>query len=471
MAEETNEQNAQLAQTLFNKGFATFERGNLDIAIDLLLRAVELSPGFTRARRFLRAAEIQKVKKAPAKSGLMARVGEMTCLPAYLKTTALFQAGKVDRALFEAEKLLKQDPLQRKSVYLFAEVAEAAGQLDAAILTLEAVSEYDPEDIDIERRLADCYMKAEEYGKARDAYSKVLAARPTAADVLKLLKDAEARYSMQTGGWDESMSGQSKFTDRIGNQEQARKIDIQNKDQVVGSDADIMIAEWRTKIAAEPNNLNYYRALARVFLQLKRYGDAIDTLETARKFATADPELDRSLTDARVREYAARIEALRTKGDEAAADQLEQEKAQFVFDDLVSRVKNYPNDLRLRYELGVIYCQRELYDDAIQQLQLAQRSPKERTDALYFLSRSFRGKGQIDIALMQLETALDLLPIMDDNRKKVLFDLGEIYESNGDHEKAFNCYREVYSADIAYQDISTKMERMFKLRQQAKSNA
>ncbi len=112
MAAETNEQNSQLAQKLFNQGFATFERGNLDIAIDLLLRAVELSPGFIRARRFLRAAEIQKVKKAPPKSGLMAKIGELTCLPAYLKVTALFKAGKVDQALFEAEKMLKQEPGQ-----------------------------------------------------------------------------------------------------------------------------------------------------------------------------------------------------------------------------------------------------------------------------------------------------------------------------------------------------------------------
>ena len=469
MAEETTEQNAQLAQTLFNKGFATFERGNLDIAIDLLLRAVELSPGFTRARRFLRAAEIQKVKKAPPRSGLMAKLGELTCLPNYLKVTALFKSGKADKALFECEKLLKQDPLQRKSVYLFADIAEAAGHLDAAILTLEALSEYNPQDMGIEKRLADAYMRAEEYGKARDSYSKVLAERPLDADVLKSLKDAEEHYSMKTGGWDEATAGQGKFMDRIDNQEQAKKLDISKKEQVVGSDADIMINDWRAKIAAEPKNLNYYRALARVFLQLKRHAEAIETLESARTFATADPELDRSLTDARVREYTARIEALRTQNQTAAADQLEQEKGQFVFDDLVQRVKNYPNDLRLRYELGVIYCQRELYEDAIQQLQLAQRSPKERSDALFFLARCFRGKGQTDIALMQLETALELLPIMDDSRKKVLFDIGELYELNGDQEKAFNCYREVYSADIGYQDISVKMERMFKARQQAKN--
>lgn len=465
MAEETNEQNAQLAQTLFNKGFATFERGNLDIAIDLLLRAVELSPGFTRARRFLRAAEMLKVKKTPPRSGFAGRLAEITTLPGYLKTMALFKSNKLEPALFEAEKLLKQDPLQRKSIYLFADIAEASQQLEAVILTLEAVSEYDPQDMDIEKRLGDAYMKAQEYGKARDCYSKVLAERPTAADVLKLLKDAEAHYSMKTGGWDseKSAEGQS-FTSRIDNQEQAKKLDIQAKAQVVGSDADIMINEWKAKIAVEPNNLNYYRALARTYLQLKRFTEAIDILEQARKIHSSDPELDRSLTDARVRDYAARIEAFRARNDKAAADRLEQEKSQFVFDDLVVRVQRYPNDLRLRYELGVIYYQRENYEEAIQQLQLAQRSPKERTDALYFLARSFRAKGQDDIALMQLETALDLLPIMDDNRKKVLFDLGELCERTGDNEKAFACYREVYSADIGYLDISAKMERMFKLR-------
>ena len=467
MAEETNEHNAHLAQTLFNKGFATFERGNLDIAIDLLLRAVELSPGFTRARRFLRAAEILKVKKAPPKSALTSKLGELLTLPVYLKVSALFQAGKVDRALFEAEKLLKIDPLQRKSVYLFATIAEAAGQLDAAILTFEALAEYDPLDLDVEKRLGDAYMKAEEFGKARDSYSKVLAARPTDGEVLKLLKDAEAHYSMKTGGWEDAANKDGKkasFTDRIQNAEQARKLDISKKEQVVGADADIMIKEWRSRIAAEPKNLNYYRALARTFQQLKRYPEAIETLEIARNFASSDPELDRSLTEARVRQYGARIEALRAASDTAAADALEQEKNQFMFDDLLLRVKNYPNDLRLRYELGSLYYLRGQYDEAIQQLQLAQRSPKERTDALYYLSRSFRGKGQNDIALMQLETALELLPIMDDHRKKVLFDLGELYEVTGELEKAFNCYREVYSADISYQDISAKMERMFKQR-------
>jgi tetratricopeptide (TPR) repeat protein len=466
MAEETTDAQAKQAETLFNKGFATFERGNYDLAIDLLLRAVELAPGHLRARRFLRAAEIQKLKKAPPRSGLMGTIRDLTSLPAYSKVSLLFQSGKVDRALLAAEKLLRQNPVHVRAVFLYADIAEAAGQMEAAVLTLEAAAEYDPKNLEMVLRLGNSYMKAEEYGKARDCFLKFLDERPSAAEVLRLLKDAEAQYSIKTGGYEEArQTGGGSLAARVADQAQTRLAAIQANAQAVGSDADVMIAEWKRKIAAEPNNLNYYRALARDLVRLKRFAEAIEILLQARQRIAADPELDRLLTDIRVRDYGARIEALRDCKDLAGAEALEEEKRKFVFDDLVARVEKYPNDLRLRYELGVQYCLMQQYDEAIQQLQLAQRSAKERTDAIYYLARSFRAKGQNDIAMMQLEMARDLLPQMDANRKKVLFDLGEVYEVTGSMEKAFQCYREVYSADIGYQDISQKMERLFKQRQ------
>ena len=55
---------------------------------------------------------------------------------------------------------------------------------------------------------------------------------------------------------------------------------------------------------------------------------------------------------------------------------------------------------------------------------------------------------------------------MDDMKKAVLFDLGEIAEETGDVERAFQLYKEVYGADIAYKDIEKKMERIYKLRQE-----
>jgi tetratricopeptide (TPR) repeat protein len=465
MPEETRDPNAQMAQQLFNKGFAAFERGNLDIAIDLLLRCVEVSPGFTRARQFLRAAEIQKFKKGAAPSFLGGKVSELASLPAIVKATALLKTGKAEQALFEAEKILRQNPLNRKAVYLLVEAAEAAGQTEAAILTLKAVAEQQPDDNDIVKHLGDAYMKSGDFAKARDCYSKVLAGRPTGAEVLKLLKDAEASHSVESGGWEETVGEKDGYRKLMRDEEQAKKLDITAKAQTAAQDAETMIADMRARIAAEPANLNHYRALARLFSQQKRFGEAIAVLEQTKTINAADPELDRMLTAARVQEFGQRIEAQRARGDAAGAERLEQERNQFVFDDLVARVERYPNDLRLRYELGMQYFQNEYYDDAIQQLQLAQRAPKERADALFHLAKCFRAKGQADMAVMQLETALESLAFMDANRMRVLFELGELAEAAGDMEKAFAYYREVYGADIAYRDVGQKMERMYKLRQ------
>jgi hypothetical protein len=69
---------------------------------------------------------------------------------------------------------------------------------------------------------------------------------------------------------------------------------------------------------------------------------------------------------------------------------------------------------------------------------------------------------------MQLETASEQLPIMDDNRKKVLFELGEICEASGKPDRAFACFKEIYGADISYRDVGQKMERYYKERQAAK---
>ena len=60
MAEVTLDEVTRNVRDLFNKGFGTFERGNLDYAIDMLFACVEIEPGFLQARKFLRAAEVQR---------------------------------------------------------------------------------------------------------------------------------------------------------------------------------------------------------------------------------------------------------------------------------------------------------------------------------------------------------------------------------------------------------------------------
>ena len=136
---------------------------------------------------------------------------------------------------------------------------------------------------------------------------------------------------------------------------------------------------------------------------------------------------------------------------------MEQDRNQFVFDDLARRVERYPNDLHLRFELGRQYFMYGYYDDALTHLQLAQKSPKDRLWALYYLAMCFLNQGQTDMAVMQLETARDALPTMDDLKKKVVYQLGLCAEAAGDLEKAYAYYKDVYSADVGFEDLSERM--------------
>ena len=123
MAGERTDQTAQQAQNFFNKGNAAFERGNFEIAIDLLMQCVSLSPGFSRARKMLRATQIAKFRKEK-KSGFSLKLQDVNAAVMRMKIAGLLKAGKTESALIECEKLLAMNPLHSQNVELAVEVAE-----------------------------------------------------------------------------------------------------------------------------------------------------------------------------------------------------------------------------------------------------------------------------------------------------------------------------------------------------------
>jgi len=462
MAVDKSEQMAQQAQNFYAKGQAAYDRRNYDIAIDLLMQCLTRAPSFSRARKVLRSAQIAKFKSSKT-GGFAGKIQDIKAAGMRTKIKGLLGANKTDMALTECEKLLTMNPLHALNVEIAVQAAEASGHPDAALFTVEAAYENNQDDMNLLRRVADFYMALGDYTKARDAYIKLNAFVPTDQTILKKLKDAEARVTMASG-WEENAGKKDGFRSLIADKDQADKLDKQNKAVLAGSDADDLIADAIKHIEEEPANMNYYRSLARLYSQNKMFDKAIEILERARGINASDPELDRSLTNAKISSFEARIQEFKDAGDKSAANNVENEMNQFIFDDLVARVQSYPNDLRLRFELGMQYFNNEYYDDAIGQFQLSQRSPKERVLSLYHLALCFDKKGQRDMAVMQLESANEQLPLMDELKKKVVYRLGVLAEDAGDIEKAFGFYKDVYGADIGFEDIGARMEKIYKLR-------
>lgn len=444
---------AQKAQNFANRGRQALESGRFDLAMDMLMEAISAAPDVLETRKLLRAAQIANFRKN-GKAGFGAKLGYML---ARQKIMGLVKKGQGAEAMAEAEKLLCQNPLDADNIEVAVKAAEAAGKTDHAAITIEAAYECSNKDPSLLERVATYYTMAKRWDKARDAYQKLAELKPGDQRVMQLLKNTEAQATMNAG-WEQSAGKKGGFQNLIANKEQAKKLDQANKAMVIGDDAEALIAEKLAQIEKEPKNMNFRRALARIYIQNKRYAEAVDCLTAAIEAAGAmDPELDRMLSQTRVQYYDQQIEALKAEGKVDEATELEGEKNQFVFDDLAARVERYPNDLHLRYELGVQYFTYEYYDEALEHLQLAQKSPKDRLWALYYLAMCFMMKGQTDMAVMQLETARDQLPTMDELKKKVVYQLGLCAEGQGDLEKAYQCYKDVYSTDVGFEDLSDRM--------------
>ena len=445
---------AQKAQNFTNRGRQALETGKYDLAVDMLMEAVSAAPDVLETRKLLRAAQIANFRKNGGKTGFLAKLGFAA---ARQKIMGLVKKGDGASAMAEAEKLLCQNPLDPDNIEAAVKAAESAGKADHAAITIEAAYECSNKDPSLLERVATYYTMAKRWDKVRDAYRKLSELKPGDQRVLAMLKNAEAQATMNAG-WTDTVGKKGGFQNLIANKEQAAKLDAANKAVVTGDDAEMLIQEKLKQIEAEPKNMNARRALARLYVQSKRYYEAIDVLQQAIEASgTMDPELDRMLSQTKTQYYDQQIEILRSQGKADEADQLEQEKNQFVFDDLAQRVERYPNDLHLRFELGKQYFTYGYYDDALTHLQLAQKSPKDRLWALYYLAMCFLYQGQVDMGVMQLETARDALPTMDDLKKKVVYQLGLCAESAGDLAKAYQYYKDVYSTDVGFEDLGERM--------------
>jgi tetratricopeptide (TPR) repeat protein len=444
---------AQKAQNFTNRGRQALEAGRYDLAVDMLMEAVSAAPDVLETRKLLRAAQIANFRRN-GKTGLGAK---LTYMMARQKIMSLVKKGQGAEAMAEAENLLKLNPLDADNIECAVKAAEAAGKADAAAISIEAAYECSNQDPSLLERVATYYTMAKRWDKARDAYQKLSQIKPGDQRIMQLLKNTEAQATMNAG-WEQTAGKKGGFQALIANKEQAAKLDAANKAVVVGEGAELLIQEKLKQIEEEPKNMNARRALARIYIQGKRFYEAIEVLQNAIEFAgTMDPELDRMLSQTKIQYYDQQIDLMRSEGREDEALQLEGEKNQFVFDDLAERVERYPNDLHLRYELGVQYYTYEYYDDALQHLQLAQKSPKDRLWALYYLAMCFLNKGQRDMAVMQLETARDSIPTMDELKKKVVYQLGLCAEESGDLERAYQYYKDVYSTDVGYEDLAERM--------------
>lgn len=461
MAEVTLEQVPQKTKDLFNRGFVAMERGNLDYAIDMFSACLELEPRLHKARKFLRMAQIKQFKSKGG--GQFAHLmSSVTGLSSMMKAQSLMKKKPME-AISAIEKLLRNDPLNLSHIKLLDKAAEAAGEPEIAIQTLSIAQEHYPHDTTILERLGRLYMKIDQPRLGRECFEALCELKPNDTAALKLLKDSMAIDSMSKDGWEKVGTKGTKFTDLMKDSKEADVLARESKAVMDQNDIDVLIEENKARIRREPNNVNYRRALANLYVGNKMFAEAITTLQDAQTLSGGrDPQVDQSISAIRLQIFDEEIKKLQESNMMAAVESKTRDRDLFLFNDLQDRTARYPNDLQLKYDLGVLLFQQDRINDAIQQFQASQRNAQRRINSLYYIGLCFKSKQQYDMAIDQLQRAASELPVMDDMKKAVVYELGLLHELRGNQVEAMEFFKQIYQIDISYRDVAAKVEQGYK---------
>jgi len=435
---------------------ASVERNNPGYAIKFLQAILKECPGFINARKLLRNAEITVTGAAPgtAKKGLFGSGGG---------GGGIVRQAKKDPAgaLLTAEKELEKDPFNLGVNEGLFEVARVMGLMDTAAFALETARTGHPENSKVAHRLAKFYVDRDMHFEASNVYRDIVKRDPSDGEAVKGEKDSSAKASMKQN----RMSENSSFKDLVKSDE-AAALEKASRTALTKEQLEERAGELSAQYQADPNNLVVVKQLANTYEQLEDFSTSQQFYDWAYQLSNGDVALKSKasqMKDRAAEEYIRGVEAAAAADPENAElqAQLKEIQKDRIAERLVEckdRVEKNPTDPKMRYDLGQALYDNGDYSDAIPHLQQATRNPHIRTKVLLLLGRTFDAKGMSDLAIKQLKDANDELTQMDNTKKEILYELGDIYAKADKQEEALTCFKQIYEIDYGYRDVAARVE-------------
>ncbi len=439
---------------LYEKGKQAVARNNLDYALDIFLDVLNKEPAFLECRQALRKAQVQK---SGQKKGLFSKLKK----PSPLLAKAKMVVNKNPReAMSLCEKALNADAQNSGAHRCLAEAALAEDFIETAILSLEFARGIEPNDREVAVELAEAYIAGRQGDKADAVLSEQLRKNPNDPELQKKYRDLSAQRTLGESGYEKLAKGEGDFRDALRDQDEAVKLEQEARGYKDEETLTKMAEEAYAALQAEPS-IQTARKYADLSFELKDYATALKYYkQILQQPGASDPALEKIVSQCQLKAFDKEKRDLDPEGEDymARLEDIEKRKASFMLEDAKKRVDRYPNELGLRYDLGVLFFKTEKYTEAIKEFQRSQKDGKNRTRSLYYLGQCFAKKKMYDMASKQLETAIEEKKIQDEEAKDLIYTYGCILEEMDKRDQAIEQFKKIYEMDIGYKDVSDKVD-------------
>ncbi|MHC4408192.1 MAG: tetratricopeptide repeat protein [Planctomycetota bacterium] len=441
-------------QKLIDQGEQAFKKRNYDYAITLLLEAVNFGPNNRKARELLRKSELKKYETSYPNAAMVAIFG----LP---KRVGMFFSGlgkgsNPEAYMMACERFLTIDPKNKGVNMALGDSAAHAGHIQSAIVAYETAAEHHPEDVTALKKLGALLVRNGEIQRAHKVYSRAVELDPKDQEAVKARKNVAAEASLKETGFETAGSSR----DLIRNKDEATELERGERIHQTEDDLTVQRREVEQQLAGDPDNIELLQDLAEIAQKQKDWDVGIQALEKAHAAKPDNTVVHFALNEAKIVKLEQSIYEANRDGDKAKAASFEQDLDQLRIEHLQAKVKAYPTDLNIRFDLGEVLLKSGAFEDAIAQFQQTVRDPKYKNDSQLRLGQAFAAGARFDLAVRQLEQALVGHSAINDRVKEILYALGDIHVQTGDVAKAKENFGKIYEVDIGYLDVGDRLSKL-----------
>lgn len=446
----------KLAADCFKRGTEAMMKQNWEYSCAMFRQSVNMVPENLLYRQSLRGATEKRYNNNG--SGASMAGMKLMATKASLKKSRMQSDWNTIISL--CEDGLAVNPWDPQLNADLGEALNNQGFIEPAEYSYQRAVKGEPNNKDYLRPLARLYEARSKYDEAIEVYTKLLRLDNLDGEARQKITSLAAQKTVHRGGYenaDDIRQVQKVLADKV------------NKDSADGPGMSVQ-ADLERAVRKDPNNKDNYLKLADF---LRREGDLEKTKEILEK------ALEVSGGEIKIREQVEDVELdlmRRTLGfakEEYAGDQ-ENKFAERKFKDAkanlmtreievyASRIEHYPQDMRLKYDLALLYMQDKRHQLAIPLLQKARGDARLKIQALINLGKCFIREKQLPLARRQFEQAVpecksdDDLDVFLDLR----YTLGRVCEEMKDYKEAINNYQTVLEYDYDYKDNRDRLSRL-----------
>ncbi|MFW6060041.1 MAG: hypothetical protein ACODAQ_07650 [Phycisphaeraceae bacterium] len=470
----TAKRDPRKANRFFEHAEAVAGAHNYDYAIECYVSGLRHDPDNVNKHQALRDVALRR----KVGGGKPAPLGER------FKTGG---ASALDR-MFHTEQLWSKDPLNLRLARDFlkrcveADEAEPDLQLGevvywAAELVMDFAGKAAKPDAAALTEARDALAQVGAYAKAVDACKMLLRVKPNDDNLLMDLKNLEAERTMQEGGYSRTDKvEEGDFRNFVRDAEKQKALDQEDRIVKRESDVDQIIDRRRAEYEEDPQDLDRLSKLVDALLNRDADEPEAEAMQLLKRAwdQSGQYRYKTRLGDVKMRQYNRHLRLLREKAkkaDDATAikqkiAKLNKEKLAFELQEYEERVKHYPTDLGLRYELGRRLYHADRLDEAISAFQQAKADPKHRAAAHEYLGTCYLRKGWNEEAIDTLRTGIEAHPHEGDRiglalRYLLMDALEKQARATNNAEQAREAQKlasQILQTKIDYRDIQKRLE-------------